>query len=79
MVVGHVAPEAQVGGPIALLRDGDRVTIDGDTGELSVALSETELAQRRAAWQPRPLRVSTGVLGKYARLVSSAAEGAVTG
>ena len=79
LVVGHVAPEAQVGGPIALLRDGDRVTIDGDTGELSVALSETELAQRRAAWQPRPLRVSTGVLGKYARLVSSAAEGAVTG
>ncbi len=79
LVVGHIAPEAQVGGPIALLRDGDLVTVDGEVGELSVAISEAEWAHRRQEWrQPAP-RVSTGVLGKYARLVSSAADGAVTG
>ena len=79
LVVGHVAPEAQVGGPIALLRDGEVVTVDGEAGVLSVALPAEELAARRAAWVEPPLRVSSGVLGKYARLVSSAADGAVTG
>jgi dihydroxy-acid dehydratase len=79
LVVGHVAPEAQVGGPIALVRDGDLVTIDAERGELSVALSDEELARRRAAWQPPAPRYTSGVLGKYARLVGSAAEGAMTG
>jgi len=79
LVVGHIAPEAQVGGPIALLRDGDTVTVDGEAGELSVAISDEELARRREEWKQPPFRVSTGILGKYARLVSSAAEGAVTG
>jgi len=78
LVVGHVAPEAQVGGPIALLQDGDMITIDSETGELSVALSDDELARRRAQWQAPPPRYTRGVLAKYVRLVSSAAQGAVT-
>ncbi|HLT59227.1 MAG TPA: dihydroxy-acid dehydratase [Limnochordales bacterium] len=78
LVVGHVAPEAQVGGPIALVQDGDMVTIDSDKGELSVALSDEELARRAAQWEPPPPRYTRGVLGKYVRLVSSAAQGAVT-
>src|SRR5690606_30026326 len=77
-VVGHVAPEAQVGGPIALLQDGDMITIDSDKGELSVALSEVELARRAAQWEAPPPRYRRGVLAKYTRLVSSAAQGAVT-
>jgi dihydroxy-acid dehydratase len=77
-VVGHVAPEAWVGGPIALLKEGDRVTIDGDAKKLSVEISEEELARRRAAWkQPGP-REKRGVLAKYARCVRCASEGAVT-
>lgn len=79
LVVGHVAPEAQVGGPIALLRDGDRVTIDGESGVLAVDVPEAELARRRAEWSAPEPRHPTGVLGKYARLASSAAEGATTG
>jgi dihydroxy-acid dehydratase len=78
LVVGHVAPEAWVGGPIALLKDGDRVTIDADARELSVALEEAELSRRRAAWKTPPPRESRGVLAKYARCVHSASEGAVT-
>ncbi|WP_054948864.1 dihydroxy-acid dehydratase [Numidum massiliense] len=78
LVVGHVAPEAQVGGPIALLRDGDLVTIDSDKQQLSVALSEEELAARRKEWQAPPLRYEKGVLYKYATLVSSASKGAIT-
>ena len=78
MVVGHISPEAQVGGPIALLQDGDLITIDGEQGALTVALSDAELAHRREAWQAPPLRYSRGVLNKYARLVSSASKGAVT-
>ncbi len=79
LVVGHVAPEAWTGGPIALLRDGDRVTIDADAKELSVALDDAEMGRRRAAWTPPPPRVARGVLAKYARCVRSASEGAVTG
>jgi dihydroxy-acid dehydratase len=78
LVVGHVAPEAWVGGPIALLRDGDRVTIDADAKRLEVALDEAELGRRRAAWVAPPPRVARGVLAKYARCVHSASEGAVT-
>jgi dihydroxy-acid dehydratase len=78
LVVGHVAPEAWVGGPIALLQDGDLVTIDADAKVLSVDLSDEELARRRAAWQAPEPREKRGVLAKYARCVRSASEGAVT-
>jgi dihydroxy-acid dehydratase len=78
LVVGHVAPEAQAGGPLALLRDGDRVTIDADAKTASVALDGAELARRKAAWTAPPPKATTGVLAKYARTVRSASEGAVT-
>ncbi|MEX2528202.1 MAG: dihydroxy-acid dehydratase [Gemmatimonadota bacterium] len=79
LMAGHVAPEAAVGGPIAALREGDTVVMDVEARTLSVELSEEELAQRLAGWTPPPPRYPTGVFGKYARLVSSASEGAVTG
>ena len=78
MVVGHVAPEAQVGGPIALVREGDTITLDAETRVLSVDLSDAELAERRAAWRAPAPRYERGVLAKFARLVGSAARGAVT-
>jgi dihydroxy-acid dehydratase len=78
LVVGHVAPEAWVGGPIALLRDGDRITIDADAKRLSVDVPEAEWTRRKAAWTAPPPRVARGVLAKYARCVHSASEGAVT-
>ncbi len=78
LVVGHISPEAQVGGPIALVEDGDVITIDSETLELSVALSDEELACRLQKWVAPPLRYRRGVLNKYARLVSSASRGAVT-
>ena len=78
MVVGHVAPEAQAGGTIALLRDGDRITIDSRKKSLSVELSDQELEHRRAAWSAPPISYTTGALAKYARLVSSASRGAIT-
>ncbi len=78
MVVGHVCPEAHVGGPLALLKNGDVVTIDADKKIVSVNLSEQELAKRKAAWkQPAP-REKRGVLAKYAKTVTSASEGATT-
>jgi len=78
LVVGHVAPEAAVGGTIALVEEGDSITIDADARLLQLNVSDEELARRRAAWQPRPPRYTRGVLAKYARLVSSASLGAVT-
>jgi dihydroxy-acid dehydratase len=78
LVVGHVAPEAWVGGPIALVKDGDRVTIDADAKSLTLLVDEAELGRRRAAWVKPPLRVERGVLAKYARTVGSASQGAVT-
>lgn len=78
MVVGHVSPEAQSGGPIALVREGDRITIDAERRQLTLEISEDELARRRAAWSPPPPRYTRGVLAKYARQVSSASLGAVT-
>lgn len=78
LVIGHMAPEAQVGGPIALIRDHDMITIDTLTGLLSVDLSEEELAIRKAAWVAPPLKYEKGVLAKYAKLVQSAAKGAIT-
>jgi dihydroxy-acid dehydratase len=77
-MAGHVAPEAARGGPIAAVRDGDEVTIDVDARRLDVALDEAEIAARVAAYEPPPNPDVTGVLAKYAKLVSSAAEGAVT-
>jgi len=77
-VVGHVTPEAAVGGPIGLLEDGDEITIDAETRQVSVNLDETELEQRRAKWTAPVPRYTRGVLAKYARLVSSASYGAVT-
>ncbi len=79
LVVGHVSPEAWVGGPIALVKDGDSITIDADNKTLTLNVPEAELATRRAAWVKPPPRVERGVLAKYAKLVRSASEGAVTG
>ncbi|MBR8836762.1 MAG: dihydroxy-acid dehydratase [Stigonema ocellatum SAG 48.90 = DSM 106950] len=78
MVVGHVAPEAAVGGAIALVEEGDTITIDAHARLLQLHISDEELAHRRANWQPRPPRYTTGVLAKYAKLVSSSSLGAVT-
>jgi len=78
MVVGHVAPEAAVGGAIALVEEGDRITIDADRRLLQLDVPDDVLARRRAAWQPPPPRYTAGVLHKYAKLVSSASLGAVT-
>jgi dihydroxy-acid dehydratase len=77
-IIGHITPEAQDGGPIALIRDGDRVTIDANACELTVDLSDQELASRRAAWQAPAPKATSGVLGKYVRLVKSASDGCVT-
>jgi dihydroxy-acid dehydratase len=76
--VGHVGPEAAVGGPIGLLRDGDMIAIDAIDGTLSVELSDTELASRRAAWKPRLNEYQSGALWRYARNVGDAEKGAVT-
>ena len=78
MVVGHVAPEAASGGPIALVIDGDPITIDSGRNSLRLEVPEVEIVRRRAAWCPPPPRYIRGVLAKYARQVSSASEGAVT-
>ena len=78
LMAGHVAPEAARGGPIAAVRDGDRVTIDVDNRRMDVDLDDDEIARRVAAYRPPPRDVPNGVLSKYARLVSSAAEGAIT-
>ncbi|AFZ24003.1 dihydroxyacid dehydratase [Cylindrospermum stagnale PCC 7417] len=78
MVVGHVAPEAAVGGAIALVEEGDSITIDAPARRLQLNISDAELAQRRANWQPPAPRYTKGVLAKYAKLVSSSSVGAVT-
>ncbi|MCB1680640.1 MAG: dihydroxy-acid dehydratase [Rhodospirillales bacterium] len=76
--IGHVGPEAAVGGPIALIRDGDIIRIDAEKGTLDVALSEEELEKRRKDWKPRANNYNSGALWKYAQLVGPAHEGAVT-
>lgn len=78
LVVGHVAPEAAVGGNIALVKEGDSITIDAEKLLLQLNLSEAELSDRRSKWQPVQSRYTRGVLGKYAKLVSSSSLGAVT-
>lgn len=78
MVVGHVAPEAAVGGNIALVEEGDSITIDAHQRLLQLNVPDEELARRRANWKPLPPRYTTGILGKYAKLVASSSVGAVT-
>lgn len=77
-IVGHVTPEAQVGGPIALVRDGDMITINAETNSLDVDLSPEELSARRLRWQAPPLKATRGTLYKYIKAVKSASEGCVT-
>ncbi|MCW2609059.1 MAG: dihydroxy-acid dehydratase [Actinomycetota bacterium] len=79
LCVGHIAPEASTGGPIALVQDGDTIHLDLTTRTLDVLVDADELERRRANWKPLPARYTTGVLGKYAKLVGSAAQGAVCG
>jgi dihydroxy-acid dehydratase len=79
LCIGHIAPEATEGGPIALVRDGDLITLDMRRRELNLAVPAEELDRRRADWRPLPPAIRGGVLGKYARLVGSAAHGAVCG
>ena len=78
LVVGHVAPEAQVGGLIALIHEGDSITIDADKRLLQLNVADAEIAQRRAGWTPPPPRYTRGVLAKYAAQVSTSSLGAVT-
>jgi dihydroxy-acid dehydratase len=79
LCIGHVAPEAAVGGPIALVEDGDTIRLDMATRQLDLVVDEAELDRRRAEWKPLPPKFDYGVLGKYAKLVGSAAQGAVCG
>ena len=78
LVVGHMAPEAQVGGNLGLLEEGDLITIDIAKGLIQVNLSEEELARRKSKWQAPSPKYTSGVLAKYAKLVSTASRGAVT-
>jgi dihydroxy-acid dehydratase len=77
-VVGHVSPEAALGGPIALIKDGDQITIDAVANTITCGVSNAEMKKRRAAWKAPPAKSTRGVLAKYARTVSSASLGAVT-
>jgi dihydroxy-acid dehydratase len=77
-IIGHITPEAQEGGPIALVQNGDRITIDAAACQLSVDVSDDELARRRKAWAAPPPKATSGVLSKYVRLVRSASEGCIT-
>jgi dihydroxy-acid dehydratase len=76
--IGHVGPEAAFGGPIALVRDGDVITIDAVNGTIDVALSDAELAERKKSWKPRETDFTSGYLWKYAQQVGPAVNGAVT-
>ena len=76
-IVGHITPEAQEGGPLALVQDGDRITIDAEQNRLDVAVSDGELARRRAAWTPPPYKAARGTLFKYIQNVRPASEGCV--
>jgi len=78
LMAGHVAPEAASGGPIAAVREGDIITLDLPARTIHVDISDKDMAERLRQYRPLPPRFTTGVMAKYARLVSSAAEGAVT-
>jgi dihydroxy-acid dehydratase len=77
-IVGHITPEAQEGGPLALVRTGDRITVDAERRRIDVDLSEKEMADRRAQWVAPPLKATRGTLYKYIKNVKSASEGCVT-
>ena len=77
-MLGHVAPEAAVGGPIALVEEGDVIVVDVEKRVLDLEVDEAVLAERRARWTPPAPRYTTGAIAKYAALVSSASEGAIT-
>ena len=77
-IIGHIVPEAQEGGPIALIRNGDRIRIDAVANTLTVDLSEEELAKRRAEWTPPPYKATRGTLYKYIKCVKDASTGCVT-
>jgi dihydroxy-acid dehydratase len=77
-MVGHVAPEAALGGPIAAIHEGDRITIDTKSRKLEVEISDAEISRRLSEWKSPAPRYPTGVFAKYAALVTSAAEGAIT-
>ena len=77
-VVGHITPEAQEGGAIGLIQDGDIITIDAKTNQLNVKISESELLERRKNWKQPPYRANKGILKKYIKTVTTASEGCVT-
>ncbi|MFM8444091.1 MAG: dihydroxy-acid dehydratase, partial [Methylococcus sp.] len=77
-VVGHITPEAYTGGPLAIVQDGDGITIDAEQAEITLHISEEEIRQRLAAWKRPAPRYTRGVLAKFAKLAASASEGAVT-
>ena len=77
-MVGHVAPEAAVGGPIALIEEGDVVVVDVENRRLDIEIEQTELLRRQSIWSPKTIDYPSGALSKYAKLVSSASDGAVT-
>ena len=77
-IVGHVTPEAQVGGPIGLVQNGDEITVDAEANRIDVAISDEEMSVRRDAWQEPPYKFTRGTLYKYIKTVKSASEGCVT-
>ena len=77
-IIGHVVPEAQEGGPIALIRDGDVIAIDAEKNALDVQISAAEIAKRKAAWKMPPYKATRGTLWKYIKNVKNASEGCVT-
>jgi dihydroxy-acid dehydratase len=77
-IVGHVTPEAQCGGPIALVQNGDRITLDAEKNTITIDVTDDELAKRRKAWKAPPFKANRGTLHKYIKLVKSASEGCVT-
>ena len=77
-IVGHITPEAQVGGPLALVQTGDKITVDAEKNRIDMDVSDQQIAERKAAWQAPPLKVQRGTLYKYIKNVKSASEGCVT-
>jgi dihydroxy-acid dehydratase len=77
-MIGHIGPEAQVGGPIAAVQDGDQIEVNLDDFELNVKISDEEMASRLSKWQPKPPSYTKGVLSKYIKLVNPASTGATT-
>ena len=77
-IVGHITPEAQLGGPIALIQNGDQITVDAETNEINVDVTDEEMQKRRDSWQAPPFKATRGTLYKYIKNVKTASEGCVT-